>query len=136
MLTQGLKPQIFWALTARLKPRPDTCLAQTKHYSELRNSGQAKRFRQHVGDVHLHVVGLAAKDDSRVCAEFRNHLAASAAGRAWHVIFRDHGNALQLELALDLVDGVENGRALSADGEAIRGVFHVASGIEVAVVSN
>ena len=65
-----------------------------------RLSGEAERFRQHVSDAHLHVVGLAAKNHSRIRAEFRNYLAASAAGRAWHIVFRDHGNAPQLQLAL------------------------------------
>src|ERR1041385_413548 len=102
----------------------------------LKISGKAESFRQHVGDAHLHIVGLAAKDDSRVCAKFGNHLAASAAGGTWHIVFRDHSNAPQLQLALGLMYRVEDRRALSADGQPVRGVFDVASGIEMAIVGN
>src|SRR5215472_5963855 len=71
------------------------------------------------------------QDDLDVAAELPQDLAAGAAGRGQRVRVGSDGDAAELTDAF--ADGLENGDALGADGEAVGRVFDVATGVDAAV---
>src|SRR5579875_2723789 len=72
------------------------------------------------------LAGEIRKNHGNVAAKFPDNLAASAAGRRERIRIGDHGDGFEILLALG--NGFENRDALGADGEAVAGVFDVASG--------
>src|SRR5262249_23910964 len=70
------------------------------------------------------------EDDGNVAAEFPNQLATGATGRRERVGVGDDGDGV--EAALAFRDGLEDGHALRADGQAVGGVFDVASAKDAA----
>src|SRR6266849_4322656 len=84
-----------------------------------------ERLREQIS--HLEDFGLAFEirhDHGNVAAKFPNQLAAGSARRRKSIGIRHHGNGL--EPALAFTDGLEDGDAFGANGEAIGGVFNVA----------
>src|SRR5262249_19909728 len=87
-------------------------------------------------DGHLQVALLALKDNDRVLSKLEDHLPAGAAGRARQLVAVHYSNGANGQFAAGcrLLDGGKDRRALSADGEPIRSVFHVAPGEDLAVL--
>lgn len=78
---------------------------------------------------------LPLKNDDCVFAEFGDHLAASAARRAWNLGAGDYGHGPNLELwRLGLANSREDRRTLRAIGQTVGRVFHVASGEDLALL--
>ena len=77
---------------------------------------------------------LALKDDYNIFAKFSDDLAARAAGRTWHLIAIGYSDSADDELAVRFLHCGEDGGALSTDGEAVRSIFNVASGEDLALV--
>ena len=91
--------------------------------SEVR---RVKRFREK--DLHLddfHFALEIGEDHGNVAAEFPDELAAGAARGSESIGVSDDGNGV--EAALAFADGFENGDAFGANGEAVGGIFDVAT---------
>src|SRR5712692_2820537 len=88
--------------------------------------GGIEWFRKEI--LHLpdfHFAFEVRRDHGNIAAKFPDQLAASATGRRQRVGVSYHRNGI--EAALTFADGLEDGDALSADGEAISCIFNVAT---------
>src|SRR5712692_3835658 len=74
---------------------------------------------------HLSLSLEIRQDYWHVAAEFPDELAASATGGRQCVGVSDHGDGV--EAAFAFADGFEDGNALGADGESVRGVLYIAA---------
>jgi hypothetical protein len=72
---------------------------------------------------------LTVEQDQRIWAKFKDYLTAGAAWGARTVAFGRDGDCLDPHARSFGCDGCEDGVALGADGQTVRGVFHVAAGI-------
>ena len=88
---------------------------------------QPKTLRQQFRDRHLLGTGLAAKQNQSIRAEFEDDLAAGAAWGAGTIVFSGDGDSLDPHAASFGCDRGENSVSFGADGQAVRGVLHVAS---------
>src|SRR5215831_8614399 len=95
---------------------------------------QTKAFGKQILDRHLQVALLAFEDDDGVLSEFENHLPAGATRRAWELVAVHHGYRANFWLDSCRVHGGKDGRALGADGEPVRSVFHIASGKDLSLI--
>ena len=71
-----------------------------------------------------------AEDHRNVAAEFPDQLATGAAGWRQNVGVGDNGDGV--EAALAFADGLEDGGAFGADGQAIGSIFHVTAAEDAA----
>src|SRR5690348_10930600 len=95
------------------------CSYRKERISEARGvEGFGKKIRHANGFRLTFEIG---EDDGDIAAKLPNELAASAAGRGQRVRVGDDSN--RIEAAFAFADGFENGHALGADGEPVRGVF-------------
>jgi hypothetical protein len=90
-----------------------------------------ERFREEI--AHLQDFGFAfqvGEDYRDVAAKFPDQLATGAAGWRQNVGIGDDGDGV--EAALAFADGLENGGAFGADGQAIGSIFHVTAAEDAA----
>lgn len=86
-------------------------------------------------DRHFLVALLSFEEHDGVSAEFKDYLAAGATRRARHIIGGDNGDGAKGKAgSFGLLYSGKNGGALSAIGQAIGGIFHIAAGEYLALI--
>src|SRR6185312_14188613 len=89
---------------------------------------EAKTLWEQVLNGHGSPALWALEIDGGHGTKFVDHLAASAARRARHILFANYCNFSDFHSRAQLSDGRKNGSALGAIGHSVRGVFDVTAG--------
>src|SRR6476646_2354855 len=116
------------------RPRPPippvsaTAFSSTGSGNRSHTGSEPKAFGQQVRDCHLFGAGLSTKKNLCIGAEFKNDLAAGSARRAGAVLFGSNRDGFDHHAWSFSSHGGEYGVAFCTDGEAVGGVFYVASG--------